>query len=304
MSYKALEHLVVIGQSRYTRTRLLAMTTQQGAIFLAMRLGTRCAVINDNNEILLSKRGDFGTWGLPGGRLDKGELLPDSAVREVYEETGLEVEIEHAVGLYFQQGRTRTNVLYRAKPIGGELLSATDETLDNRFFPLYSLPENLFGKFMIDHAYSGASHLHTLETPRAELMRVQYKLAVRWTQNLLAGKPEPRFPQFDMSVVGIIWDQDRSRVITTSTQSILEVPATGHRPFHAELKTKFEAKNWRWIGLWQNTKQNKMAFIFETTSNASTTSWKSPASLSNARHRQFVQMATEKRDEPVWLMTE
>ncbi|MDQ7036164.1 MAG: NUDIX domain-containing protein [Anaerolineae bacterium] len=99
-----------------------------------MRLGTRVAVINEKNEILLSKRGDFGTWALPGGRVDSGELIHESAAREVREETGLEVKIERAVGLYYQQGRSRTNVLYRAKPIGGELLSKTDETLANQYF--------------------------------------------------------------------------------------------------------------------------------------------------------------------------
>ena len=99
-----------------------------------LRLGTRVAVINDAGQILLSKRGDFATWALPGGRVDSHELIQDTAVREVREETGLEVEMVRPVGLYYQQGRTRMDILYHAKPIGGELLKASEETLDNRFF--------------------------------------------------------------------------------------------------------------------------------------------------------------------------
>ena len=108
-----------------------------------MRLGTRIAVINEKNEILLSKRGDSGVWALPGGRVDSGEILHESAIREVREETGLDVEIERPIGLYFQQGRSRMNILYRAKPIGGELFKATDETLDNRFFSPDKIPASV-----------------------------------------------------------------------------------------------------------------------------------------------------------------
>ena len=101
----------------------------------SMRLGTRVAVINESGEILLSKRSDLGTWELPGGRVDSHELIHESAAREVLEETGLKVEIERPVGLYFQQGRGRTNILYRAKPIGGTLFDKTDETDGNHFIP-------------------------------------------------------------------------------------------------------------------------------------------------------------------------
>jgi len=50
-------------------------------------------VFNDKNEILLIKHRRFGVWLPPGGQLDVGEAPHEAVVREVLEETGIEVEI-------------------------------------------------------------------------------------------------------------------------------------------------------------------------------------------------------------------
>lgn len=54
-------------------------------------------MFNTRNEILLIKRGKaphFGRWMVPGGALEWGETLEQAAIREVREETGIEIEIE------------------------------------------------------------------------------------------------------------------------------------------------------------------------------------------------------------------
>jgi len=53
--------------------------------------GARIVVENALGEILLQKRSDFGSWGLPGGNAEEGEGLEAAIIRETAEETGLEV---------------------------------------------------------------------------------------------------------------------------------------------------------------------------------------------------------------------
>lgn len=47
-------------------------------------------ILNENHELLLQHRKD-GSWGVPGGLMEVGESLEDTARREVKEETGLEI---------------------------------------------------------------------------------------------------------------------------------------------------------------------------------------------------------------------
>lgn len=56
--------------------------------------------IECDGKILMVQRGDSGKWTLPGGTLDFGESLPECAIREMREETGLQVELKEVVGTY------------------------------------------------------------------------------------------------------------------------------------------------------------------------------------------------------------
>lgn len=267
-----------------------------------MRLGTRVAVINEKNEILLSKRGDFGTWALPGGRVDSGELIQDCAIREVFEETGLEVKIERAVGLYYQQGRSRTNILYRAKPVGGELFDKTDETLENRFFARDNLPETPFGKFYIDDAYTSKTVIRTIETPRLELLKLDLQLRWRWLKNWLSGRPEPKFPQFVINSVAIVSDSTKNRFILNERE-LIRYPCTGEVSLH-HLFTLFPFENgWKWVGLFQDTHSDTIEFVFEVITNKWETRWKVKEHLADSRDRRYVELSAKKR-KGIWLLTQ
>src|SRR5215510_14070112 len=99
-----------------------------------LRLGVQGVIVDDDERVLLSRRGDLNIWNLPGGRVDSGENLRDATMREVREETGLVVHLERAVGLYYLQGWNRLNVLYAGWPLQGELQGQTSETKANQFF--------------------------------------------------------------------------------------------------------------------------------------------------------------------------
>ncbi|MCP4415522.1 MAG: NUDIX domain-containing protein [Chloroflexi bacterium] len=145
-------------------------------------------VIVEDGKVLLLKREDFEVWALPGGGVDEGESLAETAVREAYEETGLNVEITHLIGIYSEIGSWSDWHIasFAAKIVGGELKSQVGEVLDLRFFPLDSLPKDMFWwhrqhieDFQAGAGGSGANRQDVISQPgaanRAELYAMRDK---------------------------------------------------------------------------------------------------------------------------------
>ena len=61
---------------------------------------TTAVVTDDQDRIVLIRRRDNDLWALPGGGMDLGESIVGCAVREVKEETGLDVEVTGLIGVY------------------------------------------------------------------------------------------------------------------------------------------------------------------------------------------------------------
>ena len=99
------------------------------------------AVIQDN-KILLTQREDFETWILPGGGVDEGESLPQAAIRETKEETGLDVELTKLVGIYFRKNKIFDDhiILFAARQNGGEVKCQPGETIEVEWFPFDKIP--------------------------------------------------------------------------------------------------------------------------------------------------------------------
>ncbi|MCM3784540.1 NUDIX domain-containing protein [Neobacillus mesonae] len=114
------------------------------------------AIVINKDQILLHRRVDNGFWGLPGGFMELGEKIEDTARREVLEETGLKLGRMELFGIYsnidkiFRNGNQTSlvQVMFTCKEFKGEL-QITDESLETAFFPIQALPENLFPDHMI-----------------------------------------------------------------------------------------------------------------------------------------------------------
>jgi ADP-ribose pyrophosphatase YjhB (NUDIX family) len=91
-------------------------------------------VINGRGELLLVHKTDNDLWALPGGAMDVGESMADTVVREVKEETGIDVEVTGVVGIYtnpnhvmaYDDGEVRQqcSICFTTRMLGGQLATS------------------------------------------------------------------------------------------------------------------------------------------------------------------------------------
>lgn len=95
---------------------------------------------SDKSQVLLIKRRDIPVWVLPGGGLDPGESPMEGTVREMLEETGIEVSIVRKVAEYLPVNKmTQLSHLFECQiEKGSPQIGA--ETQGVAFFPLQKLP--------------------------------------------------------------------------------------------------------------------------------------------------------------------
>ena len=114
---------------------------------------TATAIIEfPQDTILLIKRDTVpfkGYWALPGGRAEPGETVEQTIIREVKEETGLDVAVVRKIGEYHEQG-IQGGVEYDYYPacflvkvVGGEMKRQQGEIQEIQLFSLDDVPEPL-----------------------------------------------------------------------------------------------------------------------------------------------------------------
>jgi ADP-ribose pyrophosphatase YjhB (NUDIX family) len=105
-------------------------------------------VVNDAGEVLLAKRSDTGNWSVVSGFADPGEQPAAAVVREVREETGVEVVPERISSVrahpmtYPNGDRCQfMNVAFRCRPVGGTARVNDDESVAVGWFRPDALPD-------------------------------------------------------------------------------------------------------------------------------------------------------------------
>lgn len=109
------------------------------------KIGVFGIIKDQENRILLCLRNDHDIWNLPGGRLEKGESPWQGVIREVKEETGLNVEIVRLIGVYSKPNKDEIVFSFECKVLGGEL-TLNDEAKDIKYFSIDDIPENTVQK--------------------------------------------------------------------------------------------------------------------------------------------------------------
>jgi ADP-ribose pyrophosphatase YjhB (NUDIX family) len=118
--------------------------------YVTPKVAVAGVVGNEKGEILLTQRADSGWWLYPVGWADVGYSPSEIAVKEVFEETGIECEVQGLIAVLdgLRLGFARLpmySILFHCKVIGGELRGHPLETSAVGFFARDALPQPLAG---------------------------------------------------------------------------------------------------------------------------------------------------------------
>jgi len=130
--------------------RALPEPVRQRAVRVASpsyTLGAQARVERDDGRVLLVKAAYRWRWGMPGGLMDAGEGPENAAVREVREETGLEIVVEPEPLVLVETRMQRVNFIFDARPAPGvdpdAIAAQASEILEVGWFNSDEFPETV-----------------------------------------------------------------------------------------------------------------------------------------------------------------
>lgn len=116
--------------------------------------GALVIIRDDHKRIMLTRRVDTGEWSLPGGHMEPGETIEDTARREVLEETGLVIGELTLLGLFsgkefyyrYPNGDEiyKLTVVFLADHPRGDVILDRAEVADAALFAPEGLPDDVF----------------------------------------------------------------------------------------------------------------------------------------------------------------
>lgn len=130
-----------------------------------IQTGSAIIIRNKEGRILLQERTDRNQWCLPGGCQELAETLEETALREIYEETGIKLELKDLFLINVVSGESRKNtynlgdIVYNNTSLYlvdindnklKDLKFDINETKRLKFFKLNELPKNLMDFDLIE----------------------------------------------------------------------------------------------------------------------------------------------------------
>lgn len=117
-----------------------------------------CLLFNEKGQVLLQRRSDDNLWGNPGGSMDLGETIYDTIIREIKEETNLEITKENLKVFNIYSGEEQhhiypngdevyfVNIIFETNVYEGDI-TIDSESLEFQFFDINQLPTNVTKPF-------------------------------------------------------------------------------------------------------------------------------------------------------------
>jgi len=129
--------------------------------FVLLQDGAVAIIENEKGEILLQRRSDNDLWGIPGGCQELGESFEETIIREIKEETNLNIDKKDLQLIDVVSGKSRmrkypngdvvinNTPLYYINKYSGEL-KCNEESKEMKFFDLNNLPQNQHDVDLVD----------------------------------------------------------------------------------------------------------------------------------------------------------
>jgi 8-oxo-dGTP diphosphatase len=182
------------------------------------------ALVEIEDGVVLVRRGvepQAGCWSLPAGYVEADELAEDAAVREMQEETGLQIEIDELLGVYSfgREPQTGVLILYSAHRAGGELC-AGDDAQEVRAFAPDALPP--------DEEIAFRTHrqaLHDWRRARA----IIYRKATDDDRQAVAELSKQQ-PQVGEEYLDYVEGKDRELLVAWDRDQLVGIACVGYRP--------------------------------------------------------------------------
>ncbi|MGD2041566.1 MAG: GNAT family N-acetyltransferase [Anaerolineae bacterium] len=163
-----------------------------------------------------------GYWSLPSGYVEADELAEEAAVRETWEETGLEVEIDEMLGVYSfgREAQTGVLLLYAAHVTGGEL-RAGDDAGEVRTFAPDELPPN--------DQIAFRTHLRALDDWRRTRAIVYRQAGVDDRPAVIEFAEQ--FPEVGKQSVSYLEERERAVLLAIDRDQLVGVACLSYRPW-------------------------------------------------------------------------